>query len=86
MEMIWRSILNLNKILKFVDSNSNMHDIPQRKYIRIVDGILAREKNGPMEADCRETGIIIVGVNLVAVDTVGATIMEYKLLILIVKI
>ena len=76
-DTIWRSVLDLNKILLFADANGAMHDSVQRKYISIVDGILGGEKSGPMEADRKESGIIILGVNPVAVDTVGATLMGY---------
>lgn len=79
-DTIWRSILDLNKILLYADVDGEMHRTMQRKYISIVDGILGGEKNGPMEPDKKESGIILVGVNPVAVDAVGATIMgfDYK--------
>lgn len=79
-DTIWRSIVDLNKILLYADDKGKMHDTIQRKYICIVDGILAGEKNGPMEPDKKDAGVILAGLNPLAVDTVGATIMgmDYK--------
>lgn len=79
-DTIWRSVLDLNKILLYADDKGKMHDTVQRKYISIADGILGGEKNGPMEPDCKESGVLLFGVNPVAVDIVGATLMgfDYK--------
>lgn len=79
-DTIWRSCLDLNKILLYADKEGVMRDKIQRKYFAVVDGIIAGEKNGPMEPDAKSAGVLISGTNPVAVDTVAATIMgfDYK--------
>ncbi len=79
-DTLWRSVLDLNKILLYADAEGKMHEDRQRKYISIVDGVLGGENNGPMAPDRKESGVIIIGTNPVAVDTVGATLMgfDYK--------
>lgn len=76
-DTIWRSVLDLNKIVLYADKDGHMCGKPQRKYISIVDGILGGERNGPMEPDKKESGVILIGCNPVAVDTVGAVIMGF---------
>lgn len=79
-DTIWRSVLDLNKILLYADADGKMHNTVQRKYISIVDGIIGGERSGPMEPDPKTSGILLFGVNPVAVDTVGASLMgfDYK--------
>ena len=77
-DTIWRSCLDLNKILLYADVNGNMHEHPQRKYFAVVDGILAGEKNGPMEPDIKQAGILIGGFNPVTIDTAAATLMGFN--------
>lgn len=79
-DTIWRSVLDLNKILLYADKEGNMCDEIQRKYIGIIDGVFCGEKNGPMEPDKKVCGTILVGTNPVALDLVAATIMgfDYK--------
>lgn len=79
-DTIWRSTLDLNKILLYADKNGVMQETVQRGYFAVVDGIYAGENNGPMEPDKKETGILISGDNPAIVDTAAATLMgfDYK--------
>lgn len=79
-DTIWRSVLDLNKILLYADAGGRMHTTRQRKYISIVDGILGGEKKGPMEPDRKESGVLIIGTDPIAVDTASAVLMgfDYK--------
>lgn len=76
-DTIWRTILDLNKILLYADKEGRMQDTQQRKYYSVVDGICAGERNGPLSPDRKECGVVIVGENPVAVDTVAATLMGF---------
>ena len=64
-----------------------MTDIPQRKALTIVDGLIAGEGEGPMEPDARSCGLLVGGVNPVAVDAVLATLIgfDYRKIPLISK-
>lgn len=76
-DTLWRTVLDLNRLLVYADKNGNMTDIPQRKTLTIVDGIIAGEGEGPMEPDARSCGLLIGGVNPVAVDAVLATLIGF---------
>ncbi len=76
-DTIWRSVLDLNKILLYADADGNMHDEPQRRYFAIIDGIIAGEGNGPMEPDPKPAGVLIAGANPVCVDMAAAALMGF---------
>ena len=76
-DTLWRCIKDLNKIILYADKNGIMQDEKQRKYLCIVDGVLAGEKEGPVHHLPKEVGIIIGGFNPVAVDSVAAQIMGF---------
>jgi uncharacterized protein (DUF362 family) len=63
----WRMVLDLNQAL---------FQKP-RRYLSIVDGIIAGEGNGPMEADAKPCGVLIAGTNPVAVDFVCVQLMGF---------
>jgi len=79
-DTIWRTILDLNKIIMYGDDNGILHDKPIRHYISIIDGIVGGEGQGPLSAEPINSNCIIAGVNPLAVDCVCAKIMgfDYK--------
>ena len=72
----WRMVLDLNKVLFHFDGEGKPRKKPLR-YLSIIDGIIAGEGNGPMEADAKLCGVLIAGTNPVAVDFAGAKIMGF---------
>lgn len=76
-DTIWRTIIDLNKIVVFADKNGKMRDSREQKYLSIIDGIVGMEGNGPMDGKPRKCGIIIGGFDPVAADTVTARIMGF---------
>ncbi len=76
-DTIWRSILDINKILFYADKNGIMTSKVQRTYFCIVDGVISAEKEGPLHGTPRKTGVIMGGLNPVAVDNVCAEIMGF---------
>ncbi len=73
----WRMVLDLNLILLFADSNGIIHNIPQRKYMSIIDAIISGEGFGPLEPKRKRTGAIISGFSPVATDVVATKIMGF---------
>ncbi len=79
-DTLWRMTLDLNKACFYVDPDGSMREgIPlnAKKYIGIVDAILAGEGNGPLAPDPKVMGRIIAGRNPVAIDAVCATLMGF---------
>ncbi|MCH7839427.1 MAG: DUF362 domain-containing protein [Planctomycetes bacterium] len=76
----WRMALDLNRILMYTDADGVIQTKPQRKLLNLVDGIVAGEGNGPMDATPKEAGAIVAGFNPVAVELVCARLMGFDYL------
>jgi uncharacterized protein (DUF362 family) len=76
-DTIWRAILDLNKILMYYDQNGNRVDPASKQYFTIIDGIIAGDKSGPLMADRKDCGVILMADNPVASDIACAAIMGF---------
>ena len=70
----WRMVEDLNYIFRYATSDGALSDTQQRRFLGVVDGIVAGEGNGPLEAAPRHLGLIVAGDNAWAVDAVCATL------------
>lgn len=82
-DTLWRTIIDLNKVMYYANEDGSLREddmTNRKKYIAIVDGILAGEGNGPLAPDKVEAGFLLTGTNPVAVDCVAAWAMgfDYK--------
>lgn len=57
----WRMCLDLNQIVLFADRDGCLHDIPQRKYFCLVDGVMAGEADGPLSPTPKNVGYVSCG-------------------------
>jgi uncharacterized protein (DUF362 family) len=73
----WRMVLDLNRILTYADRNGCVLDRPARHVFCIVDGIVGGEGNGPLDPTPRPAGIVLAGINPLAVDLVSARLMGF---------
>ena len=73
----WRMAIDLARILLYGTVGKGMSDVPQRNVLSIVDGVMAGEGDGPMDATPKYAGTIIAGENILAVDTAAATLMGF---------
>lgn len=76
-DTVWRTILDINRILLFADQNRTIHQQPQRKTLFLVDGIIAGEGEGPLEPRSRHLGLMAAGENPLAVDLAIARIIGF---------
>jgi len=74
----WRMALDLTRIALFADRDGELKQTPQRKFLSVVDGIVAGEGEGPLSPQARPCGTIVVGGNPLAVDTVCARLMGFN--------
>jgi uncharacterized protein (DUF362 family) len=74
---IWRTILDLNRIMLYADKNGNLTDSVQRKVFSLIDGIMAGEGDGPLAPTPKKCGLLLCGFNSVAVDTVISQLMSF---------
>lgn len=81
-DTIWRMIVDLNRILIYVDRNGKLCNEPQRKVICIIDGIWAGEKDGPLRPEAVKAGVVVCGINPLLTDTVTTKLigLNYKLI------
>jgi len=73
----WRMVLDLNRVLLYGRPDGTLSDSTGKRYLTIVDGIIAGEGNGPMAPDPVSAGLLVAGFNPVAVDTVCTAIMGF---------
>jgi hypothetical protein len=76
-DTLWRTILDLNKVLRYADADGALHDRPQRRYLCVVDGIRGGVGEGPFSVSPRHDGVLLVGVNPVLVDLVVCLLMGF---------
>jgi uncharacterized protein (DUF362 family) len=76
-DTVWRTGLDLNRILLYGRSDATMSDTPQRRVLHIVDAVVAGQGNGPLSPDPLPLNLIAAGSNAAAVDHVGAHLLGY---------
>ncbi|MBQ2622257.1 MAG: DUF362 domain-containing protein [Thermoguttaceae bacterium] len=74
-DTIWRTILDLNLILRYVDSDGNLQKTRQRKVFNVADMIISGEAEGPLLPKPKDVGIIAMAYNSVCMDEVIAALM-----------
>jgi uncharacterized protein (DUF362 family) len=77
-DTLWRMVLDLNKALLYGNPDGSLRpDTPssRRRYLAIVDGVVAGEGNGPEAPDAKAAGVLVAGTAAVAVDAVCARLM-----------
>ncbi|PYP89143.1 MAG: hypothetical protein DMF61_04025 [Blastocatellia bacterium AA13] len=77
-DTIWRTCLDLNRILLYGREDASLADQQQRRVIHIVDAITAGQGDGPLSPEPFPLGLIFAGQNAAAVDWIGATLLGYN--------
>jgi uncharacterized protein (DUF362 family) len=76
-DTIWRTCLDLNRILIYGRTDGSMRENPQRQVLHIVDAVIAGQGDGPLSPQPLPLGMIMAGNNAAAVDWVGAYLLGY---------
>ena len=76
-DTIWRTCLDLNRILLYGRSDGTMADAPQRRVIQLVDAIVAGHADGPLAPKPLPLGLLFAGANAAAVDWAAAHLLDY---------
>ncbi|MGB9692211.1 MAG: DUF362 domain-containing protein [Candidatus Sumerlaeaceae bacterium] len=76
-DTIWRTCLDLKRILFYADKNGLMQKTLQRNYLTIIDGIIGGEGNGPLAPSDKPCGLLIGSRNPVIADAVATRIMGF---------
>ncbi len=76
-DTIWRTILDLNRILLYAGRDGVMCPSRVRRYLAVVDGIVAGEGNGPLAPRAKPCGLVVVGDDPMVVDLACARVMGF---------
>lgn len=76
-DTIWRTVLDLNRILLYARKDGVLEQTIQRKCFVFIDGILAGEGEGPLMPTPKECGILVAGGNQALTDAVCARLMGF---------
>jgi len=75
-DTIWRSMADLNRILLYADAQGVLHPERQRRYLAIVDGIVAAEES-QYHPHPYPLNTVVIGTDPVTVDAVTARCMGF---------
>jgi uncharacterized protein (DUF362 family) len=76
-DTVWRTCLDLNRILLYGRPDGTMADEPQRRVLNVVDAIVAGHGDGPLAPQPAPMGILLAGSSSAAVDRIGARLLGY---------
>ena len=76
-DTIWRTCLDLNRILLHGTVDGTVAAERQRQVVHVVDAIVAGHGDGPLRAEPLPLGLLLAGSNAAAVDLVGARLLGY---------
>lgn len=67
-DTLWRTIVDINRILFFADRDGILHKSPQRKVVFVLDGIYGMQGNGPLKGTDVHAGVMACGDDPVEFD------------------
>ena len=76
-DTISRTIVDLNRIVKYSDKKGNICTEPQRKMLIIGDMVISGEKEGPVYPTAKKVGLIVSSTNSVYFDEAVISIMGF---------
>jgi uncharacterized protein (DUF362 family) len=74
-DTLWRTILDLNRIARYADRDGRIKSSPQRRFLCVVDALIAGEGEGPLEPSDLHCGAVLAGINSLVVDAAAARFM-----------
>lgn len=76
-DTIWRTCLDLNRILKYGRADGHLQKTQQRRVVTITDAIICGQGNGPLAPTPMPLGVLTCAVNPAAADYVHAHVMGF---------
>ena len=77
-DTIWRTALDLNRILLYGKLDGTMTDKSQRRVIHVVDAIIAGQGDGPLAPRPLPLNLLFGGSSAACVDWLGAQLLGYE--------
>lgn len=76
-DTIWRTGLDLNRIMIYGQSDGSMSDTPRRRVVHLADAIVAGQGDGPLSPQPLPLGLMFAGNNAACMDWFGALLLGY---------
>lgn len=76
-DTIWRTGLDLNRVLLYGELDGGMAATPRRRVVHVVDAIVAGQGDGPLSPLPLSLGLLFAGNNAACVDWFGAELLGY---------
>ncbi len=76
-DTVWRTGLDLNRILLYGQPDATLAEVPRRRVFHIVDAVVAGQGDGPLRPEPLPLGLLFMGTNAAAVDWIGARLLGY---------
>ena len=76
-DTIWRTGLDLNRVLLYGDANGAMNSAPQRRVVHLTDAIVAGQGDGPLSPQPLPLGLLFAANNAAVTDWFGAQLLGY---------
>lgn len=77
-DTIWRTCLDLNRILIYGRADGALAGMPQRRIVHVMDAIVAGQGDGPLAPEPFVLGLLGGSEDPAALDWVGATLLGYR--------
>jgi uncharacterized protein (DUF362 family) len=76
-DTIWRTGLDLNRVLLYGDVDGSISSSPRRRVIHIADAIVAGQGDGPLSPQFLPLGLLFAGSNAASMDWFGSRLLGY---------
>lgn len=76
-DTIWRTGLDLNRILIYGRVDGSMADTPQRRVVHVTDAVVAGQGDGPLSPQPLPLGLMFAGNNAACIDWFGSLLLGY---------
>lgn len=77
-DTIWRTALDLNRVLLYGRCDATFADDPARLVLHVTDAVVAGQGDGPLASDPLPLGLLLGSANAAAMDWVGAFLLGYE--------
>ena len=76
-DTIWRTVLDLNRILKCAQPDGTLATSPRRRVFHVVDAVVAGGSEGPLRPDPVGARVVLAGREAAAVDACAARLVGF---------
>lgn len=76
-DTLWRTVLDLNYVLKYATNKGEIKEVPQRIILHLGDMIISGEKEGPMAPSPKEQHMLLFSDDAVDFDCIVTKIMGF---------